>query len=76
MGVSFTDFGAFRAPYLLHLPYLYHLIRHALAVGFDLGTYTYLSPQRSDTGCECLYLLEALRAMKHSLPGTTPYAAL
>ena len=56
MGVHFTDFGAFRAPYLLHLPYLYHLIRHALAVGFYIGTYTYIPPQCSDAGCERLYL--------------------
>lgn len=67
MGVHFTDFGAFRAPYLLCLPYLYHLIRHALAVEFYIGTYTYIPPQCSDAGCERLYLLGTLRVARDIL---------
>lgn len=76
MRAYLTDFGVLRAPYLLRLFYFCHLICHALAVGFYIGTYTYIPPQRSDTGCERLYLLGALRATGYFLPGTTPYAAL
>lgn len=62
-----TDFGTVRAPYLLCLPYLYHLIRHALAVGFYIGTYTYIPPQCSDAGCERPYLLGTLRVTRDIL---------
>ena len=64
MGAYLIDFGTLRAAYLLCLPYLCHLIRHTLAVGFDICTYTYIPPQCSDAGRECLYLLGALRTTR------------